>query len=108
MPSIQQNIELWTKADEWKRGGDQWSDSRGGPETQWISTILPRIQPFLPAGRVLEIAPGYGRWTQFLKALAGELHIVDLLPQCIEACRQRFAEDSITGSTNCLTERQAA
>lgn len=93
MPSIEQNIELWTKSDEWKRGGDQWSDYWGGPQTQWVSTILPRIQPFLPAGRVLEIAPGHGRWTQFLKALSGELYIVDLLPQCIEACRQRFADD---------------
>ena len=41
---------------------------------------------------VLEIAPGYGRWTQFLRPEAQHLTVVDLSESCIEACKVRFAE----------------
>src|SRR6185437_4210141 len=54
--------------------------------------ILPRIHAFLPANTVLEIAPGYGRWTQFLQPQSQQLIAVDLSESCIEACRARFAE----------------
>jgi ubiquinone/menaquinone biosynthesis C-methylase UbiE len=54
--------------------------------------ILPRIRTFLPANTILEIAPGYGRWTQFLQPEAQHLIVVDLSESCIEACKGRFAE----------------
>jgi SAM-dependent methyltransferase len=44
----------------------------------------------VPAERVLEIGPGFGRWTQHLLALAGQLTVVDLTDRCIEHCRGRF------------------
>ena len=44
------------------------------------------------AESMLEIAPGYGRWTAFLKDLCSRLPLVDLSPKCIEACRERFGE----------------
>lgn len=50
--------------------------------------------PLLPAGTILEIAPGFGRWTQYLKDLCDELVIVDLSERCIDACRERFAGES--------------
>jgi len=40
----------------------------------------------------LEIAPGYGRWTQFIQLEAQHLIVVDLSESCIEACKGRFAE----------------
>lgn len=41
---------------------------------------------------MLEIAPGFGRWTSYLKDLAERLVIVDLSEHCIEHCRQRFRD----------------
>jgi hypothetical protein len=35
----------------------------GGVDGQWFATIFPRIRKLLPAPRILEIAPGHGRWT---------------------------------------------
>jgi ubiquinone/menaquinone biosynthesis C-methylase UbiE len=53
--------------------------------------LLPRIHRFVPTGAILEIAPGFGRWTDYLKELCRQLTVVDLTPKCIEACRTRFA-----------------
>ena len=61
---------------------------------QWYGTILPRIHRFVPTGNILEIACGYGRWTQFLRNLCQNLVVVDLSEECIQACRQRFSESS--------------
>jgi 2-polyprenyl-3-methyl-5-hydroxy-6-metoxy-1,4-benzoquinol methylase len=47
----------------------------------------------VPAGTVLEIGPGFGRWTQYLRRLCDHLILVDLSARCIEACRARFADD---------------
>lgn len=46
---------------------------------------------FLPAARILEIAPGHGRMTQFLLQSCTQLSVVDLNASCIAACRERFA-----------------
>jgi ubiquinone/menaquinone biosynthesis C-methylase UbiE len=42
--------------------------------------------------RILEIACGYGRWTQYLKDLCKNLVVVDISEKCIQACKQRFSE----------------
>jgi hypothetical protein len=42
----------------------------------------------------LEIAPGHGRWTQFLKDACERLMVVDLSGSCIAACQHRFADCS--------------
>jgi 2-polyprenyl-3-methyl-5-hydroxy-6-metoxy-1,4-benzoquinol methylase len=61
---------------------------------QWYGAILPRISAFVPADTIVEIAPGYGRWTAFLKDLCKHLIVVDLSERCIDRCRQRFADYS--------------
>ncbi len=43
---------------------------------------------------ILEIAPGFGRWTHYLKDYCQELWVVDRAPACIDACRRRFETDS--------------
>jgi SAM-dependent methyltransferase len=60
---------------------------------QWYGSILPRVQRHLPAGTVLEIACGYGRWTNFLRQHCDRLIGVDLVGQCVQACRKRFDGD---------------
>jgi SAM-dependent methyltransferase len=91
MPTLASNKEHWD-AYAWPQGGDEWSVAWGGSEYVWYGVLLPRLLRFLPARRMLEIAPGFGRWTQYLKDLCDEMIVVDLAAQCIEACQRRFAD----------------
>ncbi len=93
MPTVEQNLFLWGKADGWKDDGDKWSVKWGGTDLEWWVSIYPRIRNFLPASTIVEIAPGFGRWTQFLKGFCEQLMAVDLSPACIERCKERFASD---------------
>jgi 2-polyprenyl-3-methyl-5-hydroxy-6-metoxy-1,4-benzoquinol methylase len=93
MPSIDWNRRVWGSEGAWHNGGDCWSNAWRGPELQWHGAILPRIHHFLPASTVLEIAPGFGRWTHFLKEKCESLTVVDLSQRCVDACRKRFHDD---------------
>lgn len=90
MPSLEWNIETWGTDEVWEERGDQWSWT--STEAQWHFVIRPRIQRFLPAKSILEIAPGLGRWTQFLTAHCEKFIGVDLSRKGIEGCRKRFAD----------------
>jgi hypothetical protein len=79
---------------DWKDAGEEWSGPWGSSAAQWDGTIFPRIRDCLPAGTILEIAPGFGRWTHYLKNYCEELWAVDKSSECIEAARRRFAADS--------------
>ena len=94
MPTIAANTERWTKHD-WVGRGDEWSPggSHAGTDLLWWRTLLPRIRTFVPAATVLEIGPGYGRWTEYLKTFCEHLIAIDVTPACIESCRERFAGD---------------
>ena len=92
MASVEQNLTVWERWD-WSQEGEEWSASWGGTEALWRTVLLPRIDAYVPTGTILEIAPGYGRWTQYLKDLCNRLIVVDLASQCIEHCRERFAAD---------------
>lgn len=91
MPTIQENKSFWDEQYDWEGRGDEWSEGWGGPTMQWFGTILPRMHRFLPAEVILEIAPGFGRWTEFLKDQCRSLILVDVSAKCIDACRRRFA-----------------
>jgi SAM-dependent methyltransferase len=91
MPSIDENKAAWDGGYDWSGRGDEWSVAWGGPVVQWYGTILPRIKRYVPVETILEIACGYGRWTQYLKDLCRKLFVVDISVECIEACRRRFS-----------------
>jgi hypothetical protein len=91
MPDVEHNAAIWETGWDWSTLGDEWSSWWGGTPALWYGALLPRLHSFLPAGTVLEIAPGHGRWTQYLKDKADRLVIVDLAERCIESCRHRFA-----------------
>ena len=93
MPSVVDNHLRWTEH-PWDREGHEWSPggTAAGGNLFWWRGLLPRIHRHLPAGRVLEIAPGFGRWTSHLVSHARHLIIVDLTERCIEHCRARFAD----------------
>lgn len=92
MVSVSHN-KAWWGAYDWNAAGDEWSKPWGGAEAQWYGSLLPRIHRFLPAAEILEIACGYGRWTQYLREQCDRLTAVDLAPNCIHACNERFAGD---------------
>jgi SAM-dependent methyltransferase len=94
MPTTVANKLEWDGRYRWDQRGDEWSRPWGGAAAQWYTTLLPRIRGFLPAGTVLEIACGHGRWTGFLKDACRRLVLVDLSESCIAACRERFAGES--------------
>ena len=57
-----------------------------------VRQYLPSNSLFSAASTVLEIAPGFGRWTSFLLEHCETLTAVDVAPKCTEACRERFAD----------------
>src|SRR5438105_2560990 len=79
---------------DWREAGEEWSAPWGSSAAQWTGTIFPRIRNCLPTGTILEIAPGFGRWTHYLKDYCEQLWIVDRSSECIEACRRRVTADS--------------
>jgi ubiquinone/menaquinone biosynthesis C-methylase UbiE len=90
MPTPESNEREWNEY-EWPQAGDEWSKRWGGPDYQWWGMLYPRVQAFLPARTILEIAPGHGRWTQYLLPLCERLIGVDLADRCVDFCRERFA-----------------
>jgi SAM-dependent methyltransferase len=101
LPTIDENLQNWSTAWDWSRGGEEWSHWWGDTPALWYGAVLPRIHALVPAGTVLEIAPGFGRWTEYLKDLSDRLVLVDLTEKCINHCRERFAEaDNITYHVN--------
>jgi SAM-dependent methyltransferase len=94
MPTVSANLQAWNHDYEWIRQGEEWSSRWGSSEAQWLGSILPRVHAFIPTETILEIAPGYGRWTAYLKEHCQQLIVVDLADKCIQACRHRFAADS--------------
>jgi len=93
MPTLSENLHVWGRHN-WSMNGDEWSNAWGGTTGMWYGVMLPRIHSWLPCRRLLEIAPGFGRWTQFLKDQATHLMAVDLVAECIEGCRERFSDST--------------
>jgi ubiquinone/menaquinone biosynthesis C-methylase UbiE len=90
MPTIEDNRRLWDGKYAWADAGEEWSAAWGGAESQWFGTIFPRVHAFLPTQTILEIAPGFGRWTNYLQGHCKKLIGVDLSTRCVEECRRRF------------------
>jgi SAM-dependent methyltransferase len=92
VPGIEDNVATWNAASSWTADGDEWSGRWGSSEAQWWGSLLPRVHTFLPAKTILELGPGHGRWSAYLKDTCDELILVDLAEECIEACKTRFAQ----------------
>jgi SAM-dependent methyltransferase len=91
MPDLVWNWQAWQELYSWQGEGEEWSESWGGSRAQWFGALLPRIHPWLPAGAVLEIGCGHGRWTQYLLQHCREYWGIDLAPRCVDFCAKRFA-----------------
>jgi ubiquinone/menaquinone biosynthesis C-methylase UbiE len=92
--SLEELYHFWNNVYDWSRyQGDEWSARWGGPDVQWYWSIYPRIRQHLPAATVLEIGPGHGRWSGYLRSHCQRLILLDLSERCIHACRERLGED---------------
>jgi ubiquinone/menaquinone biosynthesis C-methylase UbiE len=79
----------WNSDDVWIDGGHEWSKSFGNTENLWNKFIFDDIKEFRNK-KILEIAPGHGRMTQFLSILASELLVIDLNPNCIKKTKEKL------------------
>jgi SAM-dependent methyltransferase len=96
MPDLNWNRAIWDTQHDWAagEGGEEWSLPWGGSEPQWFGSLYPRLHRWLPAKNILEIGPGFGRWTRFLIPLCDTFVGADLSAKCAGACRERFASAS--------------
>jgi SAM-dependent methyltransferase len=95
MPSVDWNRREWGENHSWASGGDEWSDLAEycrQPYDEWKQSLIDTfVEHLMPIGSVtVEIAPGYGRWTEHLLPRAGRLDIVDINQNCLDACVRRF------------------
>jgi len=90
MADIRQNLEWW-KGYDWTSQGESWSAAWGGSDAQFFASILPRIRMYIPSKNILEIAPGFGRWTQYLINFSDEYTGIDLNEECVTHCKNRFS-----------------
>jgi len=91
MPDIEWNKSTWAAGYDWSRAGEEWSGPWGSSAAEWFATIMPRIGAALPAISLLEIGPGFGRWTEFLLRFCNYYCGIDLSDKCVNNCRERFA-----------------
>jgi ubiquinone/menaquinone biosynthesis C-methylase UbiE len=97
LDNIERNIKRWDREYRWPKDGDEWDGQAkvcGVPYDIWKEALVRHlITPNVTGDtRVLEIAPGHGRWTEFLVAAAAHVTAVDLSEKCLDFCRERFAD----------------
>lgn len=86
--TVEENALKWNHY-RWKRGENEWTSSE-----QWKQSVLEHVMAKnIPPGHVvLEIGPGFGRWTRKLIELSRHLIEVDVSEKCIEHCKNLFAD----------------
>lgn len=104
MPTLEWNQHNWNDPDRWKK---EWHRgyALGGREAVQRD-FLRFVAPLLPSDvkpRILEIACGMGRFTEFLLEVASYVHAIDIIPHCVESCRQRFPERFTATLTDGMT-----
>ena len=92
MGSISENQQVWGDH-AWILEGHEWSPggTRLGTEMLWWRSLRPRLHALLPTAVILEIGPGFGRWTEYLLRESHQLIGIDVTERCVNVCRERFA-----------------
>lgn len=80
------NKMIWESWD-WQAQGEEWT-----PSDEWKQSVIGQIlRKHMPEnGRLVEIGPGGGRWTEELQARANHLTAVDISEECLRVCQERF------------------
>jgi ubiquinone/menaquinone biosynthesis C-methylase UbiE len=74
----------------WEHGENEWT-----PSAQWKQSVIDHVmlKNVAPDCTVLEIGPGFGRWTRKLVEISRRLIVVDISIKCIEHCKKVFGEN---------------
>lgn len=97
MPDVEWNLRAWNESHSWDQDGDEWSGMARfchQPYDDWKSALveeflIPRLSN---TANVLEVAPGHGRFSEYITTRARTTTLVDLGPTCLDSCKQRFGE----------------
>lgn len=94
-PTLEWN-KCWNTYD-WKKNGDEWDNQAAfcnQPYKKWKKSIVDNFiyKNIDKNSIVLEIAPGHGRWTEFILKKAEETALVDVNKKCIDFCKKRFSK----------------
>jgi hypothetical protein len=94
--NIEKNLVLWDRNYKWVADGNEWvgpANTCGVPYETWKTSLISRlITPYAAKDvHALEIAPGHGRWSEFIIDACLHATLVDLSPACLDFCRTRFA-----------------
>lgn len=95
MPDIEWNRRTWDRTHHWAEDGDEWSgmaDHCRQPYLDWKQALVEAFLLPHTRGDVLEIAPGHGRFSEYIVGTADRTVLVDLSQSCLDACRARFAD----------------
>jgi SAM-dependent methyltransferase len=90
---------LWNEENKWLNDGHEWSVPFGTTENLWNNEIFDYIKDFRNK-KILEIAPGFGRITQFLSILSSQLIVIDLNPLCIQKTKEKLGHHVLAYLTN--------
>lgn len=86
------NIEeqrYWNSEESFSKTGHEWSDRFGSTEELYNQILRNKVDNYCK-GDGLEIAPGWGRITEYLIPVSKSLSIVDLNENCISKCVNKF------------------
>ncbi|MGB5165626.1 MAG: class I SAM-dependent methyltransferase [Woeseiaceae bacterium] len=87
--SVAENALKWNNYG-WSEGEDEWNVSKEWKESVIEHIMLGNIEPDKV---VLEIGPGFGRWTRKLIEVSNRLISIDITEKCIEHCKQVFGHN---------------
>jgi SAM-dependent methyltransferase len=90
VPSVAENKATWSDPSRWTTSGHEWSRPWGSAADQWFATIHRRIFNLLPTDVILDIGPGFGRWTPFLIDSSSHYLGVDIAEPCLAHCRETY------------------
>ncbi len=89
LPSKKANLRQCGEEDVWT---EYFERAEADMDAQWNEIIYPLIRDF-DFETVLELAPGTGRNTEKLCALAKRIYAVDYNRSALDACRRRLGEN---------------
>lgn len=87
--SVLENTLKWNHY-RWEHGENEWT-----PSAQWKDSVIDHVmlKNIIPERTVLEIGPGFGRWTRKLVEISRRLIVVDIAERCIEHCKKIFGDN---------------
>lgn len=89
--NIEEQKSIWNDFNNWTNDGNEWSIYFGTTDNLW-NIIYPKFKNYINGDDVLEIAPGFGRMTEYLLKCTKKLSVIDLSHVCIEKCKEKFGD----------------